>query len=93
MKKIIHKIACWLGFHSWWTCDHFYGDYLCKYCYNQKVITMPESKEESLNRIIKKLEQRKWNHFIKSRMFPDKKYILGIDDAIYLLKEELPKKD
>jgi len=54
---------------------------------------MPESKEESLNRIIKKLEQRKWNHFIKSRMFPDKKYILGIDDAIYLLREELPEKD
>ena len=54
---------------------------------------MLEPKEESINRIIKKLEQRKWDHFIKSRMFPDKKYILGIDDAIYLLRAELAKKE
>jgi len=36
MTEIIHKIACWFGFHSWWTCDYIYGDYLCKYCDSQK---------------------------------------------------------
>jgi len=36
MRKIIHKIACWLGFHSWWTSITLYNTYLCKYCNKKK---------------------------------------------------------
>jgi len=52
---------------------------------------LAKARAEVLTTMIERVEKQKWNYYMAKDM--DRKYVLALDDAIYLLREELTKKD